>query len=58
MLVDDDVRDLVLRNVDAGQVKAKAREMGMRSMREDGFRKVLAGITTLDEVLMVTTAEE
>jgi type II secretory ATPase GspE/PulE/Tfp pilus assembly ATPase PilB-like protein len=27
-------------------------------MRNDGFRKVLAGITTLDEVLMVTTDEE
>jgi len=27
-------------------------------MRSDGFRKVLAGITTLDEVLMTTTAEE
>jgi len=27
-------------------------------MRNDGFRKVLAGITTLDEVLMVTTEEE
>ena len=30
----------------------------MRTMREDGFRKVLAGVTTLEEVLMVTTAEE
>jgi type II secretory ATPase GspE/PulE/Tfp pilus assembly ATPase PilB-like protein len=27
-------------------------------MRNDGFRKVLAGVTTLDEVLMVTTEEE
>ena len=30
----------------------------MRSMRNDGFRKVLSGITTLDEVPMVTTEEE
>ena len=29
----------------------------MRSMREDGYRKVMAGVTTLDEVLMVTTED-
>ena len=40
------------------ELHKKAREMGMRTMREDGFRKVLAGVTTLDEVLMVTTEQE
>ena len=40
------------------ELRKKSREMGMRTMREDGFRKVLAGVTTLEEVLMVTTADE
>ena len=35
----------------------KAREMGMRSMREDGIRKVLAGVTTPEEVLHATVVD-
>ena len=37
--------------------RSKAREMGMRNMREDGMRKVVAGITTLEEILRVTVEE-
>ena len=58
MLVDDDVRDLVLRNVDAGQVKAEAREMGMLTLREDGAIKVANGHTTIAEVTRVTQEEQ
>jgi type IV pilus assembly protein PilB len=34
-----------------------ARELGMRTLREDGLRKVVAGMTTLDEVLRVTMGD-
>ena len=51
-------REMIYHNVSIVELRKKAREMGMRSMRNDGFRKVLAGVTTLDEVLMVTTEEE
>ena len=57
-VVNSEIEEMIYHNVSIVELRKKAREMGMRSMREDGFRKVLAGVTTLDEVLMVTTAEE
>ena len=56
--VNSEIEEMIYNNVSVVELRGKAREMGMRSMRSDGFRKVLAGITTLDEVLMVTTEEE
>ena len=57
-VINQEIEEMIYHNVSIVELRKKAREMGMRSMREDGFRKVLAGVTTLDEVLMVTTAEE
>lgn len=57
-VVNPEIEEMIYNNVSIVELRGKAREMGMRSMRNDGFRKVLAGITTLDEVLMVTTEEE
>jgi len=57
-VVGSEIEEMIYNNVSIVELRTKAREMGMRSMRSDGFRKVLAGITTLDEVLMVTTEEE
>jgi general secretion pathway protein E len=54
MLVDDEIRQLVLKNVDASTIKNAARRKGLRSLREDGAEKVLAGITTTAEVARVT----
>ena len=57
-VVNPDLEEMIYHNVSIVELRKKAREMGMRSMRDDGFRKVLSGVTTLDEVLMVTTEEE
>lgn len=57
MPVTDRIRDLVLEKAPATVVKTKAREEGMRTMREDGFLKVALGRTTIDEVLRVTQAD-
>ncbi len=54
MLIDEDIRRLILQNVDSGTIKAKAREKGMITLLEDGAEKVLAGITTCEEVSRVT----
>jgi general secretion pathway protein E len=57
----DDIKVLVIANADAGRVKKRAVELGMRTLREDGFLKVLDGMTSLDEVMRVTqmdTVEE
>ena len=56
--VNPELEEMIYHNVSIVELRKKAREMGMRTMREDGYRKVLAGVTTLDEVLLVTTAEE
>lgn len=50
----DETRQLILKNVDSGTIKKQAMRDGMRTLREDGAAKVLAGITTSAEVLRVT----
>ncbi|MCK4648250.1 type II secretion system ATPase GspE [bacterium] len=57
MPITDRIRDLILEKAPATVVKTRAREEGMRTMREDGFLKVAMGQTTIDEVLRVTQAD-
>ncbi len=56
MLVDDDIRQLVMNSSPAGEVIRAARRNGMRMLREDGWTKVRAGITTPEEVIRSTKA--
>ena len=55
--IDDQVRNLIFSQVSSTELRLKARELGMRTLREDGVRKVVAGITTLEEVLRVTMGD-
>jgi len=57
MLVDDDVRQLILKNVDSSTIKAKAVEHGMVTLLDHGAYKVACGITTAAEVLSVTAED-
>ncbi len=57
LMMSDPVRDLVVARVAAGQIKAKAVEKGMRTLRQDGWQKVLSGMTTPSEVIRVTQEE-
>ena len=52
--VDEDVRQLVLKNVDSGTIKKKAMEKGMLTLLDDAALKVAQGLTTIAEVLSVT----
>ncbi len=54
MVPNDDIRQLILQNVDSSTIKRSAMKNGMRTLREDGARKVLAGLTSSAEVLRVT----
>ncbi|HVP62770.1 MAG TPA: type II secretion system ATPase GspE [Myxococcaceae bacterium] len=54
LLVDDDIRQLALKNTDSSTIKRAGVHKGMRTLLDDGARKVLAGETTLAEVLSVT----
>jgi general secretion pathway protein E len=54
MEMNDEIRKLIMRNADAAEIAAAARRQGMRTLREDGWEKVRAGLTTAEEVLRVT----
>ncbi len=54
LVIDDEVRNLVMRAADAATIRRAAQAKGMASLREDGAEKVLAGITTVEEILRVT----
>ena len=55
--VDDEVRHMINQNLTTTQLRRRARELGMRTMREDGIRKVLAGVTTAAEVIETTMGD-
>ncbi len=57
LLVDDDIRKFVTQNVDSKTIRRAAIEKGMSTLRADGARKVLAGITSIEEVLRATEEE-
>ncbi len=50
----DAIRHFVNRDITTDELRHEAKELGMRTMREDGIRKVLSGMTTVQEVLSVT----
>ncbi len=54
LMMDDTVGPLVLKGSDAQTIKRSAMEAGMDSLRDDGARKVLAGLTSVEEVLVAT----
>ena len=54
LIMDDDMRNLVMQNVDAATIKKAAMAKGMATLREDGIQKALRGLTTLEEVLVIT----
>ena len=53
-LVHDGIRSMIYGNVTSARLREQARRDGMRTMREDGIRKVLAGLTTIEEVVSAT----
>jgi len=58
LVVDDLMKDLILKKTSSGQMKKIAISRGMRTLRQDGWQEVIAGITTPEEVLNVTSSEE
>ena len=54
LVMEDEIGELVIQSVDAQTIKKRARMLGMETLRDDGARKVLAGVTTVDEVVSAT----
>jgi general secretion pathway protein E len=58
LVMDDTTRSLIVQNKDAGSLKKQALQNGMTTLREDGILKVLQGLTTIDELMRATHAED
>ena len=56
-LVDDEVRYMINEKASTIQLRKRARELGMRTLREDGVRKVLSGMTSAEEVISTTMGD-
>lgn len=54
LIMDETIRELVMRKAPANEIRQVAIERGMHTLRQDGLRKVILGITTLEEVERVT----
>jgi general secretion pathway protein E/type IV pilus assembly protein PilB len=57
-LVNDEIRTMIGDHASASRLRQRARQDGLRTMREDAVRKVLAGLTTIEEVAAVTISDE
>jgi type II secretory ATPase GspE/PulE/Tfp pilus assembly ATPase PilB-like protein len=57
LVMSEPIRELVLKRSSSDQIKKKALSLGMRTLRQDGWEKIKAGITTPGEVIRVTQEE-
>ncbi len=57
LLINDDIRDMILAREPSNKIKSKAISFGMRTLRDDGWDKIKRGLTTPTEVLRVTQQE-
>lgn len=57
MIISDDIRSLILQNMDANTIKKQAVKEGMKTIRDDGVSRILKGETTIDEVLRATQVD-
>lgn len=58
IVITDKIRSMITARESANAIRNEATRMGMRTLRDDGWRKVLAGITTIEEVLRVSEEDE
>ncbi|HEX4630154.1 MAG TPA: type II/IV secretion system protein, partial [Chthoniobacterales bacterium] len=56
-VLDDNVRHMINNRCSTLRLRQQARELGMRTLREDGVRKVLAGLTSAEEVISITLGD-
>jgi general secretion pathway protein E/type IV pilus assembly protein PilB len=58
IVLDDEIRRLVNDGASVAEIRQRSRDLGMRTMREDGVRKVMVGITTPEEVISATMGDK
>jgi len=57
LVIDEEVRSKILQRLDSGSIKSAAQKQGFETLRVDGARKVLEGITSVEEILLATHEE-
>jgi len=58
LIVDDHIRPLIINRASSGEIKREALKHGLCTLRDDGWRKVLEGVTTVEEILRVSEDDE
>ncbi len=58
LVISDAVRDMIVHQAPATEIKAQAIREGMRTLRDDGLEKVITGISTIDEILRVVYVQD
>ena len=58
LFMSDEIRSMALKQASTSEIRRLAVRMGMKGLREDGWRKVAAGLTTVDEVIRLTQEDE
>ena len=53
LLLNEEINKLILQKASSGMINEKAIQSGMRTLKQDGWEKILAGLTTPEEVLRV-----
>ena len=56
-MIDDTIQRMIFDRMPSTQLRIRAREMGMRTLREDGLLKVVSGMTTVEEILRATMGD-
>ena len=56
--MNEEVRAMALKQASTSEIRRLAIQLGMKSLREDGWRKVAAGLTTVEEVIRLTQEDE
>ncbi|MCL4468843.1 MAG: type II secretion system ATPase GspE [Deltaproteobacteria bacterium] len=57
MIIDDEIRSMITKGVDSSMIKHAAINKGMTTLKEDGIKKIVGGVTTIKEILRVTQDE-
>jgi len=58
LVITEEIQEMIYAGANLVDLRRKAREAGMRTMREDGQRKVASGMTTIEEVMGATVADD
>src|SRR5207302_8972592 len=56
-VIDDEVRHMINKRSSTLMLRQRARALGMRTLREDGIRKILAGLTSAEQVISITIGD-